>query len=102
MKQLRPLRGYVLIQPIDEEEKTSSGLIMPEKAKDRPAKGKVIGVGKPDNQFITEKTTWKDIDIEVKIGDIVIFYRWGGQEIKEGNMTLRLVKFADLIGIYEN
>lgn len=108
MKQLklRPLAGFVLIEPIDDQETTATGLVMPEKAKEKPGKGKVVEVGEGILHY--EGHEIKDMSgyhlplekCSVKRGDIVIFHRWAGQDVKEGQKEYRLVKFADLMGVY--
>ena len=107
---LRPLAGYVLILPLDEEETTASGLVMPEKEKEKPAKGKVIAVGADLPRFESGVTYIKELDRhkvanempQVKVGNIVIFHRWSGQDVKEGQKEYKLVKFSDLVGVYED
>lgn len=103
---LIPLAGYCLVEPLDEEDqKTSSGLILPEKAKEKPAKGKVLYVGILDSigfNFIKNNFgDWLISNPPVKKGDIVCFHRWSGQDIKEGDKEYKLVQFKDLMGVYE-
>ena len=120
---LTPLAGYVLIEAIDEQETTASGLVMPEKAKEKPAKGKVIRVGdelKPNecpyckinnsqsdymqDKFYPHSHENPDrnfINPGIKVGDTVVFHRWSGQDVKEGQKEYKLVKFSDLMGVYE-
>ena len=104
MKQLKPLAGYVLMEPLEEEEMTESGLLLPEKAKEKPAKGKVIAIGEAEKQYLDHIK--KDGTIiwdqpQVKVGDIVVFHRWSGQDVKEGQKEYKLVQFKDLMGVYE-
>mgnify|MGYP001574130355 CR=1 FL=1 len=110
MAKLKPLAGYVLIEPIDDEEKTASGLIMPEKAKEKPAKGKVMAVGKPIIHYevgrihipgVIGGPDFPEEECPVKVGDTVIFHRWSGQDVKEGQKEYKLVKFSDLMAFYE-
>jgi chaperonin GroES len=92
---IKPLAGYVLIEPLDEEQTTASGLVLPEKAKEKPMKGKLIGMG----------ITMSAEDSKKKSGlykeNIVIFHRWSGQDVKDGDKDYKLVKFGDLMGVYE-
>lgn len=103
---IRPLPGYVLIEPLDDEEVTSSGLALPEKAKEKPAKGKLLAIGKEsfiENLYpsgVPTPTKFYRVIDEIRIGDIVIFNRWSGQDIKDGQKEYKLVKFSDLMGIY--
>lgn len=111
---LNPLAGYVLIEPMDEQETTASGLVMPEKAKEKPGKGKVISIGDAiiHYEHFFPKIQGKMLDAidfggfaqehcQVKKGNIVIFHRWAGQDVKDGPKEYRLVKFPDLMGVYE-
>src|SRR3990167_2780688 len=107
MKKLKQLAGYCLILPLDEQDqKTSSGLVLPEKAKEKPAKGKVIEVGDPIIHYesqpglITNSSGvfYGQEKSQVKKGDIVIFHRWSGQDVKEREKEYKLVKFSDLMG----
>lgn len=90
------MRGYVLIEPIEEEEVTASGLVMPERAQDKPSKGKVLALGKEPRVEGTVIETW-----EVSVGDIVIHHKWATQEVKEGQKTLKLVQAKDIMGVYK-
>ena len=113
MAKIRPLAGYCLILPINKEEQyTASGMLLPEKAKEKPMKGKVIGVGSPIIHYenrIPEAIKKLNTDLysleeeycQVKEGDTVIFYRWGGQTIREGDKEYLLVKFSDIQAIYD-
>jgi|SRR3990167_4598344 len=107
MKHLKPLAGYCLIEPLDEQDqKTSSGLVLPEKAKEKPEKGKIIAVGYTTEvvEDLISQCTFDDamkIEPPVKKGDIVIFHRWSGQDVKEGDKEYKLVKFSDIMGKYE-
>ena len=110
MAKLKPLAGYVLIEPLDEQETTASGLALPEKAQEKPEKGKVLGVGhytdfdygKTLSAQSPEELATFNIDKNLKEGDIVVFHKWSGQDVREGNKEYKLVKFSDLMGVYEN
>lgn len=95
-KTLKPLAGYVLIKPQDAETKTSSGIILPESAQEKPATGTVLAIG---DEMILENG--KTIKSPVKVNDIVYFKKWGGDEIKLEGKELKLVKFDDLMAILE-
>lgn len=83
------LPGYIICEPIkNEEETTSSGLYI-QASKDRPAKGIVVSVG---GQTATEGPS-------VKVGDIIYHKRWAGDEIKEDGVEYRIVKFSDCIAL---
>ena len=84
---LKPLSGYVIIQPISEEETTSSGLLVAQTNKDRPVKGKILAVG----------GSLKDEICPVDVDDVVAYRKWSGDEIKVGEKEYRVVKFGDVI-----
>ena len=107
-KKLIPLAGYVLIEAIDEgEQRTSRNLVLPEKAKEKPMRGKVIEVGKQITHFETTRsypngeTYYASEKCQVEKGDICIFHRWSGQDVKEEDKEYKLVKFSDIMGKYE-
>jgi len=96
---IRPLAEYVLIEPVNDNETTASGLIMPEKAKEKPEKGIIIECGWGNKKIISNYLG--GIKIVDLVGKKVIFHRWSGQDIKEGQKEYKLVKFSDLMGMYE-
>lgn len=85
--------GYVLVDPAGAETKTSSGIILPESAQEKPAQGLVVAVG---DDLVSEGKT---IVCPVKVGDKVVYKKWGGDEIKVSGKELKLVKFDDLMAI---
>ncbi|MBI2021427.1 co-chaperone GroES [Candidatus Daviesbacteria bacterium] len=93
---LKPLMGYVLIEPDQADTATSSGIYLPESVQEKPAQGKVLAVG---DDLILENG--KVMVCPVKVGDKVIFKKWGGDEIKLGGIEYKLVKFDDLMAILE-
>jgi chaperonin GroES len=91
---LKPLRGYVLVEQIDDTGTTASGLVMPETAKDKPMKGRIIAIGAVPTSLKDELPyVW-----EVQKDQVVIFKKWGGQDIDD---KLKLVRFDELMGVYE-
>jgi chaperonin GroES len=93
---IKPLMGYVLVQPEEAESKTASGIILPESAQEKPAQGKVVAVGE-DMYF----ENGKFLKAPVKVGDRVVYKKWGGDEIKISGIEYKLVKFDDLMAILE-
>ena len=92
---IKALRGYVLIEPIQEEEKTSVGVYLPETAKDKPSKGTVIDVG---------TGVWdggKYYKPPILEGDIVYYKKWQNSEIKNKNKEYIFVQFGDLLAVEE-
>ncbi|MBI2600279.1 co-chaperone GroES [Candidatus Daviesbacteria bacterium] len=92
---IKPLMGYVLVEPSAAETKTSSGIILPESAQEKPAQGTVVACG---DDWVTEG---KVIKCPVKLGDKVVYKKWGGDEIKVSGVEYKLVKFDDLMAILE-
>ena len=90
----RPLHDRVLIEVLDGEEKTSGGIIIPDTAKEKPQEGKVVAVG-PGGR--TEDG--KIITMDVKIGDVVLFGKWSGTEVKIDGKEYSIMKESDIMGI---
>ena len=93
---VKPLMGYVLIDPSDAENVTASGIILPESAQEKPAEGRVVAIGE---DLVLENG--KTVAAPVKVGDIVVYKKWGGDEIKVSGVEYKLVKFDDLMAILE-
>ena len=85
----KPLADRVLIEPAPAEQKTASGIIIPDSAKEKPLKGKIVaaGAGKPDEPMT------------VKVGDEVLFGQYSGTEIKLDGTTYMIMREADIYGI---
>ncbi|OGY22481.1 MAG: hypothetical protein A2126_02025 [Candidatus Woykebacteria bacterium GWB1_45_5] len=93
---IKPLSGYALVEPQEAEEVTTSGIVLPDTAQEKPAQGKVLAVGGP---AIVEG---KEVKPEFKVGDLVLYKKWGGDEIKiEGN-EYKIVKFEDVMAIIDS
>ena len=93
---IKPLMGYVLVEPEEASSKTSSGIYLPESAQEKPAQGTVIACG---DEMVMENG--KTVKCPVKVGDKVVYKKWGGDEIKLEGKELKLVKFDDLMAILE-
>ena len=90
----RPLHDRVLIEILDSEEKTSGGIIIPDTAKEKPQEGEVVAVG-PGARTEEGKT----IPMDVKAGDIVLFGKWSGTEVKIDGKEYSIMKESDIMGI---
>ena len=90
----RPLHDRVLIRVLDSEEKTSGGIIIPDTAKEKPQEGEVVAVG-PGAKSEDGKTVLMD----VKVGDIVLFGKWSGTEVKIDGTEYSIMKESDIMGI---
>ncbi|MBR3676777.1 MAG: co-chaperone GroES [Alphaproteobacteria bacterium] len=93
---IKPLHDKVLIKRVDEETRTAGGIIIPDTAKEKPSEGIVEAVG---NGFRTEEG--KILPMTVKVGDRVLFAKWGGTEIKLGGETRLIVKESDILAVVE-
>jgi chaperonin GroES len=94
---IKPLADYVLIEPIKEEEKTKAGILLPESAeKEKPEKGKVIAVGPGKRD---EKGNL--IPVSVKVGQTVLFKKYGPDEIKVDDKEYLICKEEDILAIVE-
>ena len=91
---IKPLAGYLLIEPGEAEERTPSGILIPDTAKEKPQIGKVLAVGAA---VITDNGT--KINPPVAVGDRVYYKKWGGDEIKVDGKELKLVKFDDVMAL---
>ena len=91
---LKPTAGNLLIEPLDKETKTASGIYLPDNAGEKPQKGKVLAVGPNE---ITEKGTKRPAP--VKVGAVVIYKKWGGNEVKIEGKEYLFVKFEDILAI---
>lgn len=90
---LKPTAGYLLIEPLEKEVKTASGIYLPDNIGEKPQKGKVIAVG--GNIFVSEH----EIESPAKVGDIVLYKKWGGNEVKIDNVEYMFVKFEDILAV---
>ena len=93
---IKPLHDKILVKRVDEETKTSGGIIIPDTAKEKPSEGIVEAVG---NGFRTEDG--KILPMSVKVGDRVLFAKWGGTEIKINGETRLIIKESDILAIVE-
>ena len=92
----RPLHDRVLVRRIDAEEKTSGGIIIPDTAKEKPQQGEIIAVG-PGGR----NEQGQLVPLDVKAGDIVLFAKWSGTEVKIDGKELLIMKESDLLGVVE-
>ena len=93
---IKPLSDHILIEPVSGKEKTDSGFFVPQSAdKERPEQGKVVAVG------LGKMIKGVRIPMEVKVGDIVIFSKYGPSEIKVQNKDYLIAKEEDVLAILE-
>lgn len=92
---LVPTPGYLLIEPFEAEAKTDSGIYLPDSAKgDKPQRGTVLAVG--GDEILDNGKTRK---APCKVGDIVIYKKWGGSEVKIGTKEYLFAKFDDILAV---
>jgi chaperonin GroES len=89
---LQPLADRVLVRPMEKEEKTKSGIYLPDTAKEKPQEGEVIAVG-PGKLG----EDGKRIAMDLKVGDKVIYAKYGGTEIKVDNEDLMILRESDIL-----
>jgi chaperonin GroES len=94
MTSIRPLADRVIVKRVDADEKTVGGIIIPDTAKEKPAKGEVLAVGPG-----ARDERGHAIAMDVKVGDIVLFGKWGGTEVKVDGEDLLVLKESDIIGV---
>jgi chaperonin GroES len=91
---LKPLGSRVVIEPLEQEEVTSGGIVLPETAKEKPQKGVVLSVGPGDRDEDGDR-----IPLDVKEGDTVLFAKYSGTEIKVEGKKLLILRESDLLAI---
>jgi chaperonin GroES len=92
----KPLGGRVLVEPIEQEEVTAGGIVLPETAKEKPQQGKILAAGPGDRD-----EEGKRIPMDVKVGDTVLFAKYSGSEVKMDGKKLLIMRESDLLGILE-
>jgi chaperonin GroES len=94
--QLKPLGDRLVVEPQEQEETTASGLILPETAKEKPQQGVVIAVG-PGRR----DEDGRRIEMDVAVGDVVLYAKYGGTEVKIDGKKLLILKETDVLAILE-
>ena len=92
----RPLHDRVVIRRLEGEEKTKGGIIIPDTVKEKPQEGEVIAVGPG-----ARDESGKLVPLDLKAGDIVLFGKWSGSEVKIGDQELLIMKESDIMGVIE-
>ncbi len=91
---LKPLSNRLVVEPIEQEERTAAGIILPETAKEKPQKGVVLAVGPGARNEKGER-----LPMDVKVGDTVLYSRYGGTEVKVDGRTLLILREEDVLAI---
>jgi chaperonin GroES len=91
---LKPLHDRIIVKRLEAESKTAGGIIIPDSAKEKPIEGKVVAVGQG-----TLDSNGKRIELTVQEGDIVLFAKWGGTEIKVDGIEYLIMKESDVLAV---
>jgi chaperonin GroES len=91
---LKPLGDRLIVEPIEQEETTASGIVLPETAKEKPMQAKVLAVGPG-----ARKDDGSRAEMDVNVGDTVLYAKYAGTEIKMGNDKYLILKESDVLAI---
>jgi chaperonin GroES len=94
---LKPLGNRVVVEPLEQEEVTAGGIVLPETAKEKPQRGKVLSVGPGERDEDGDR-----IPLDVATGDTVLFAKYAGTEIKVDGKKLLILRESDLLAIVES
>ena len=92
----RPLHDRVVVRRVDEDERSSGGIIIPDTAKEKPMQGEILAVGPG-----ARDEAGKLVPLDVKAGDRIIFGKWSGTEVKIESEELLIMKESDIMGIVQ-
>lgn len=95
-QKIKPLFDYVLVRPLASEQKTASGIVLPDSAKEKPQAGEIMAVGPG-----THNNEGKLIPMLVKVGQKVLYKKWGGNEVKVGFEEWLLIEQKDIMAVLE-
>jgi chaperonin GroES len=93
---LKPLGNRVVVEPIEQDEVTAGGIVLPDTAKEKPQKGKVLSIGPGDRD-----ESGKRIPLDVAVGDVVLFAKYSGTEIKVEGKKILILRENDLLAIVQ-
>ncbi len=96
MANFRPLHDRVVVRRVKEEEKTKGGIIIPETAQEKPQEGEIVAVGPGARDEDGER-----IEMDVAVGDRILFGKWSGTEVKIDGEDLLIMKESDIMGVIE-
>jgi chaperonin GroES len=94
VSQLKPAPGYLLVEPDATEKKTASGVYLPDSHDEKPQHGKVLAAG---STWATEHGA--SIEAPAKKGDSVVYKKWGGNDVKIGDIEYQFLKFEDILAV---
>jgi len=93
---LKPLADHVVVKPLEETDKTAGGIIIPDTAKEKPTKGQVVAVG--SGRVLGNGRV---VPPAVKVGDRVIYGKYGGNEVKDGGQEYRIVQESEILAVID-
>ena len=94
---LKPLGSRVVVEPLESEEVTAGGIVLPDTAKEKPQKGTILAAGPGDRD-----DEGKRIALDVKVGDVVLYAKYSGTEIMVDGKKLLILRESDILAIIEN
>lgn len=92
VKSVRPLAGYVVVQPQEVQTQTASGIYLPGSSEEKPQMGTVVSIS---DKWVTDSGI--EIKCPVKVGDVVLYKKWGGNDVKISGEEIQVLKYEDLI-----
>ena len=93
---LKPLGGRVIVEPIEQEDMTAGGIILPETAKEKPQEGKILAAGPGERDEDGER-----IPMEVQVGDKVLYAKYSGTEVKMDGKKLLILRESDILAVID-
>lgn len=97
MKKIRPLQDRILVKRVEAEEKTATGIIIPDNAKEKPMEGEIVAVG--NGKTLADGSVSKP---DVRVGDRVLFSKYAGSEVKlDGGVEYIILREDDVLGVFE-
>jgi chaperonin GroES len=97
MANIRPLHDRVLVERVQQEEKSAGGIIIPDTAQEKPMEGNVVAVGNGSRD-----ESGRVSPLDVKVGDKILFAKWGGTEIKVDGKEYLIMKESDILAVVNN
>ena len=94
---IRPIGDRIVVKVIEDGEKTDGGIFIPDSAKEKPQKGEVVAVGEGKTLDSGEKEP-----VQVKVGEVVIYEKYSGRDIKLNGELLKILSMSDVMGVLEN
>jgi chaperonin GroES len=100
VSKLKPMAGYVLVEPAEKETVTSSGIVLPTEQTEKPQYGKILAIGEGKAKSDDCKCGGSEVsakDLGLKVGDVVIYKKWGGNDVKIDDNEYQFLKVEDVL-----